>query len=70
MLVLSRKIGETVHIDGRIKVTIVKLQGNRVKIGIEAPGDVDIIRGELDMWSEMPAAVHPLDVPALTCVAR
>jgi carbon storage regulator len=47
MLVLSRKPGESVVIDGRIKVKIVRLDGDVVKIGIEAPADVPIHRQEI-----------------------
>jgi carbon storage regulator len=47
MLVLSRKPGESVVIDGRIKVKIVRLEGDVVKIGIEAPPDVPIHRQEV-----------------------
>jgi carbon storage regulator len=47
MLVLSRKAGESIHIDGTIKVTIVTVHGNRVKVGIEAPAEVPIVRSEL-----------------------
>jgi carbon storage regulator len=53
MLVLSRKAGESIHIDGRIKVKILKLKGNQVKIGIDAPSDVDIARNELCDWHEL-----------------
>jgi carbon storage regulator len=49
MLVLSRKLGETVRIGTEITVSIVELKGNRVKIGIEAPKDFEIWRGELCM---------------------
>jgi carbon storage regulator len=47
MLVLSRKSGECVVIDGRIKVKIVRVEGDVVKIGIEAPADVPIHRQEV-----------------------
>lgn len=47
MLVLSRKPGEKIVIDGGITVTVVEIIGNRVKIGLEAPGHVSILRGEL-----------------------
>ena len=47
MLVLSRKLGETVCIGTEITVSIVELKGNRVKIGIEAPKQFEIWRGEL-----------------------
>ena len=47
MLVLSRKVGEKLVIDGNITVQIVKIQGNRITVGIEAPADVKVLRGEL-----------------------
>jgi len=47
MLVLSRKPGEKIVIDGGITVTVVEVIGNRVKIVLEAPGHVSILRGEL-----------------------
>ena len=52
MLVLSRKAGEEIVIDGNIRVVIVALQNGRVRIGIDAPRDVHIVRGELDAISE------------------
>lgn len=48
MLVLSRKIGEKLVIDGGITVTVTRIAGNRVTLGIEAPEDVRIVRGELE----------------------
>jgi len=48
MLVLSRKVGEKLVIDGNITVEVVKIQGNRITIGIHAPADVKILRGELN----------------------
>jgi carbon storage regulator len=47
MLVLSRKPGEQVMIDGDITITVVQVGGGRVKIGIEAPPHVAVMRGEL-----------------------
>ena len=47
MLVLSRKLGETVCIGSEITLSIVEVKGNRVKIGIEAPRHLEIWRGEL-----------------------
>ena len=49
MLVLARKVKEGVVIDNRIKVTIVSIVGNRVKIGIEAPKEVNVRREELNL---------------------
>lgn len=47
MLVLSRKVGEKIVIDGNITVEVVKIQGNRISLGIVAPADVKILRSEL-----------------------
>jgi carbon storage regulator len=47
MLVLSRKIGESIIIDGGIRVTVTALKGDKVRIGIEAPADVRIDREEV-----------------------
>ena len=47
MLVLSRRSGESIAIGEGIRVTIVEVSGDRVKVGIEAPHDVVILRQEL-----------------------
>lgn len=47
MLVLSRKVGEQIRISENIVVVVKEIQGDRVKIGIEAPKLVRILRGEL-----------------------
>ena len=47
MLVLSRKVGQSIHVGHNIIVTILEIQGNRVKVGIDAPIDCRILRGEL-----------------------
>ena len=48
MLVLSRKVGQRLVINDNITIVINRIAGNRVSIGIEAPNDVHIMRGELD----------------------
>ncbi len=47
MLVLSRKVGESVIIQGNIKVTVLEISGNQIKLGFEAPNDVLIFRQEI-----------------------
>ena len=47
MLVLSRKEGEKLVIGDNITLVVSKISGNRVTLGIEAPSDVKIFRGEL-----------------------
>lgn len=48
MLVLSRKSGERIVIDNKITIVINRISGNRVTLGIEAPENVHILRGELE----------------------
>ncbi len=48
MLVLSRKVGEKLVIDGNITVEVIRIQGNRITLGLVAPADVKILRGELN----------------------
>ncbi|TMD59305.1 MAG: carbon storage regulator [Chloroflexi bacterium] len=47
MLVLRRKVGESIILDGVICVSVLAVEGERVKIGINAPSDVSILRKEL-----------------------
>lgn len=47
MLILSRKLNESVIIDGRITVKIVRVDGDIVKLGIGAPSDVPVHRQEV-----------------------
>jgi carbon storage regulator len=47
MLVLSRKVGESIVIDDHIKVTVVEIRGDKIRLGIEAPRDVAVWREEL-----------------------
>jgi carbon storage regulator len=47
MLVLSRKLNEKIVIDGSIIVTVVKIDRNNVRLGIEAPGHIPVYREEI-----------------------
>ena len=47
MLALSRRKGESVVIDGKIRVVVVDICGGKVRLGVEAPDDVKIFRGEI-----------------------
>lgn len=53
MLVLSRKLNEKIVIDGEIVITVVKIDRNQVRLGIEAPGHVPVYREEI-----LPVAQH------------
>ena len=47
MLVLSRRIEETIIIDGKIEIKVLRVKGCNVRLGITAPREVKIVRGEL-----------------------
>jgi carbon storage regulator CsrA len=72
MLVLSRRVGEKLVIGDNITVVVNRMAGNRVSLGIEAPDDVRIVRGELSSvvraFDEEPTEQHastPIPVPSL-----
>jgi carbon storage regulator len=58
MLVLTRKLNESVVIDGGIEVMVVAVRGNKVRLGFRAPTDVAIQRSECAVDSEHRYAVH------------
>lgn len=47
MLVLSRKKDETIRLGNDIEIKVVRVSGNRVRLAIDAPPDVKVLRGEL-----------------------
>ena len=57
MLVLSRKVDECIHIGPDIMIKIIDVQGGRVRIGIEAPRGVTVLRAELMPPRDMHAPV-------------
>jgi carbon storage regulator CsrA len=52
MLVLTRKTTEQIRIGDNIVISVLKLKGNAVRIGIEAPRDIRVLRGELPTFDE------------------
>jgi carbon storage regulator len=48
MLVVSRKNRQSIVIDGHIVVKVLQIKGNSVRLGIEAPREMNVRRGELD----------------------
>ena len=58
MLVLRRKVGERIIVDGVISISVLAVEGERVKIGINAPPDITIVREELlrALTSDTPSA--------------
>lgn len=49
MLVLSRKPNQKINIGSDITITVVKVRGNVIRLGIEAPRDVRVVRSELEL---------------------
>ncbi|MCU0223281.1 MAG: carbon storage regulator CsrA [Acidobacteria bacterium] len=47
MLVLSRKIGQSLLIGNDIRIKVVEIRGQQVRLGLEAPDDVPVVREEL-----------------------
>jgi len=64
MLVLSRKLGEKIVIGDSIVLTIVKIDRNQIRLGIEAPSNVAIFREEIAPQRNG----HPVD-PSLSLTA-
>src|SRR5688572_12361008 len=52
MLVLTRKANQQIQIGDGIVITILQVKGNTVRVGIEAPREVRVLRGELDQKNE------------------
>ena len=72
MLVLTRKVGENVVVDGRIVVKVLRLDGDGVKLGIEAPAEVSIHRQEvyeeIHRCNEAAAARGRVPLPRLKAI--
>ena len=64
MLVLARKLGQSIVIDGCTEVTIVEVRGDQVRLGITAPKTVSIYRKELleQIKAENMAAANSADL--------
>ena len=54
MLVLARKQEETIVINENIEIRVLNIKGNQIKLGITAPVDVPVVRGELPTTKEYP----------------
>jgi len=47
MLVLSRKVGESIQIGDNVRIIVNRISGNRITLAVDAPRSVKIVRGEL-----------------------
>lgn len=72
MLVLTRRPGEEIVIDGNIRITVVAVKGDRIRIGIEAPPSVVVDRQEIhERRKHTPDLVpHPCHVLDSDCLAQ
>ena len=61
MLVLTRKYQEKIRIGDNITITVLRTKGKAVRLGIEAPTDVPVIRGELSFEHESKEASEPAE---------
>ena len=64
MLILRRKIGERIVIDGRIEVTVLHIRGGKVRLGFDAPREVRVLR------EEILRGASPLEAPADTTMTE
>jgi carbon storage regulator CsrA len=63
MLVLTRKYQEKIRIGNNITITVLRMKGKAVRLGIEAPTNVPVIRGELAFADDSGASVE-IELPA------
>mgnify|MGYP001557325949 FL=1 len=74
MLILSRKSGESIVIDGNIRVKILRVDGDVVKLGIEAPAEVPVHRQEvyeeIQRNNEQALTKQNVALPQLTKLAK
>lgn len=66
MLILTRRIGESIHIGDDITIVVLDVKGSQVRLGVEAPQGVAIDRQEIRLRKEAglhPAPAKPLDEP-------
>ncbi|MBW2622404.1 MAG: carbon storage regulator CsrA [Deltaproteobacteria bacterium] len=72
MLILTRKIGETIAIGEDIKIQVVSIKGRHVRIGIEAPAQTPVHREEvfqrIQEANEQAASVAPEDLSEVTAL--
>lgn len=59
MLVLSRKVGERILIGDNISITVVRITGGGVRIGVDAPSEMAVIRHELKEQLDRESATAP-----------
>ena len=59
MLVLSRKVGENIHVGENIVITLTRIDRDQVRLSINAPREIPIFRGELYLEIQRLNSCHP-----------
>lgn len=62
MLVLSRKPGEQIIVGDNIRITVNRISGNRVALGVSAPDSTRVLRGELQSYAPPFVDQHEIEV--------
>jgi len=65
MLVLSRKLNETIVIGDNVRVTLLGIDGDKIKLGVDAPRDIKVFREEL-LEATRDTNVQALDAPTVS----
>ena len=60
MLILTRRVGETLMIGGEVTVTVLGVKGNQVRVGINAPKDVPVHREEIFQRLQQADEIEPV----------
>jgi carbon storage regulator len=72
VLVLTRKLGESIVIGSNVRVTVLEMQGKQIRLGIEAPAEVSVHRGEvyerIESENRLAAETAHTDLKSLTQV--
>jgi carbon storage regulator len=63
MLILTRRPGESIHIGDDIEISVLEIRGNQIRLGINAPADVLVLRSELLDSNRKPASEPPTPKP-------
>lgn len=64
MLVVTRRPGETIHVGPDVTITITEVHGQKVRVGVQAPRETMIWRGELDDAVRSRAKEEAADAPS------
>jgi carbon storage regulator CsrA len=70
MLVLTRKLQQQIKIGQQITVTILRVKGQTVRVGIEAPRDVRVVRGELPPEGSLAEAADAIEETTLVITGQ